>query len=206
MGTKREHDNELEVDIYELENSKKQLTPDVATKEGFIVPIKNPDITTQTIHKKLNSNETDAEPSTFEKELLTMTQNATNDPSTRSPMQVWTRPDLEHNFDPTTHEIIFQQLDAEETSIYVDGKEEGCVRFFGITDTGHSVLCNVLGFRHYFYVPAPRGFPSEFQEFTKYLQNQYSGMIEDVKIEMKESIWEYHAWRTKNPFFENYTH
>lgn len=201
MGTKREHDNELEVDIYELENSKKQLTPDVATKEGFIVPIKNPDITTQTIHKKLNSNETDAEPSTFEKELLTMTQNATNDPSTRSPMQVWTRPDLEHNFDPTTHEIIFQQLDAEETSIYVDGKEEGCVRFFGITDTGHSVLCNVLGFRHYFYVPAPRGFPSEFQEFTKYLQNQYSGMIEDVKIEMKESIWEYHGGQ-KIPFLK----
>lgn len=201
---KREPELDSEIDIFELENKRRRLTSDEVSKEGFIIPIHKNEVNSESLHKKLSANDNDneKEPSSFEKELLTMTQSQSAvEAKSRSPMQVWTRPDLPTEFNPETDDIVFQQLDAEESSIYVSGKEEGCVRFFGITDSGQSVLCNVLGFRHYFYVPVPRGFPSEIDEFKKHLQNIYSGMIEDIDIELKESIWEYHG-NQQLPFFK----
>ncbi|KAG0674457.1 DNA-directed DNA polymerase delta [Pichia californica] len=192
----------LEIDIYELENKRRRLVSDQVSKEGFIIPINNTEVNTETIHKKLNVLDTDVEQSTFEKELITMTQVQTPETKARATTQIWSRPKLPENFTSETYDITFQQLDAEESSILgPSGKDEGCVRFFGVTDSGNSVLCNVLGFSHYFYVPAPRGFPTEFSEFTKHLQSQYSGMVEDVDIELKESIWEYHGDQ-KVPFLK----
>lgn len=197
---KREAGHEL--DIFELENKRRRLTSDQVSKEGFVIPLNNDEVSTESIHKKLNVSETEAEPSTFEKELITMTQAQPVEAKARATTQVWTRPPLPADFTPMTHEINFQQLDAEESSIVgPDGRDQGCVRFFGVTDKGNSVLCNVLGFRHYFYVPAPRGFPTEFDEFTRSLKSQYQNMIEDVGIELKESIWEFHGDQ-KVPFLK----
>lgn len=193
-----------ETDIYELENKRRCLTSDQVSKEGFVIPINNVEVNTETIHKKLSVPETEAEPSSFEKELLTMTQEqstAETSKIARASTQIWSRPQLNEDFNPQTTDINFQQLDAEEANIYTSGKEEGCVRFFGVTDNGNSVLCNVLGFRHYFYVPAPRGFPTEYDEFTKELKQHFPGMIEEIDIELKESIWEYHGDQ-KVPFLK----
>ncbi|TID23937.1 hypothetical protein CANINC_003098 [Pichia inconspicua] len=200
---KRENFNDLETDIYTLENKKRRLNDYEVSKEGFIIPInKDVNVDTNSIHRKLNGNDLDNEPSSFEKELLTMTQ-AQSEPDlkTRGPMQLWTRPELPASFDSTTTDINFQQLDAEESSISNNSKEEGCVRFFGVTDNGYSVLCNVTGFKHYFYVPAPRGFPTDFSKFTEHLKSQYGAMIEDVDVELKQSIWEYHGDQ-KLPFLK----
>ena len=59
---------------------------------------------------------------------------------------------------------------------------------FGITQEGHSVLCNVTGFIHYFYCPVPKGFEENLTEFTNYLKATFDG-IERVEITSKESIW-----------------
>ncbi len=210
MTSKRETDTDdaLEIDIYALENKRRCLSNNEVTKEGFIIPIKSSAemvVDTDSISKKLTTADVDVQPSSFEKELVKMTTEAgvdIDDVKSRSPVQIWSRPSLPADFDLETHDINFQQLDAEESTIVgPDGREQGCVRFFGVTENGHSVLCNVLGFRHYFYVPAPRGFPTEFQEFTKQLQNSYAGMIENVEIELKQSIWEYHGDQ-KLPFLK----
>ena len=198
MTVKREGGEELEIDIYELENKRRCLSNNEVTKEGFVIPIHNNEVNTETIDKKLNTQESQVESSSFEKELLTMTNDTKE---FRNPVQIWGRPELPKNFDIATHDINFQQLDAEESSLISGGKEEGCARFFGITDNGNSVLCNVTGFSHYFYAPAPKGFPTEFSEFTKYLRGYYPNMIEDVEIEMKLSIWEYHGDQ-KLPFLK----
>ena len=114
------------------------------------------------------------EPSEFERELLDITQ-AVHD----STDQTWDRPPLPSSFE----DISFQQLDAEE---YHD--REIHMLGFGITQEGHSVLCNVTGFIHYFYCPVPKGFEENLTEFTNYLKATFDG-IERVEITSKESIW-----------------
>lgn len=125
----------------------------------------------------------DVEPSRFEKELLVMNGSKTVED------QVWDRPTLPNDFDPNTHDLSFQQLDAEEA--LTDGSS--AIRFFGVTEQGYSVHCNVTGFLHYFYVPAPSNFRKEhIPEFLTYLKSSFSG-VHSIELHFKESIWGYNG-------------
>ncbi|KAH3671239.1 hypothetical protein WICMUC_004756 [Wickerhamomyces mucosus] len=126
------------------------------------------------------------EPSRFEKELVSMS----NDISAKSAEdQIWDRPTIPKDFSSLNNDISFQQLDAEEA--LTDGSS--AIRFFGVTEEGHSVHCNVTGFKHYFYVPAPSNFRKEHvEEFTRYLKENFQG-IDTIELKMKESIWGYNG-------------
>lgn len=136
------------------------------------------------------------EPSEFERELLDMTQVATKFGNEED--QNWDRPKLPDDFNPKEWDLTFQQLDAEETTT----GDNTTARFFGITEEGYSVLCNVLGFMHYFYVPIPRGFfkDQHLVAFTNYLKSNYDG-VHDVQLKLKESIWGYNN-NNKTPFLK----
>lgn len=130
---------------------------------------------------KTKASKASVEPSKFEKELMTMTKEEV----TNSEDQKWGRPTLPADFQPSTHDISFQQLDAEEA--LTDGSS--VVKFFGVTEEGYSVLCNVTGFLHYFYLPAPLNFRKEhIKDFTQHLQQNFQG-VHSVEICLKESIW-----------------
>lgn len=192
----------LEYDGESLEKRRCVSYAAQVSKEGFKVPLKPSaaSVNTASIHDKLNSKEPQVEPSEFETELLTMVQ----DPSIKhtETRQQWQRPPVDlSNYSASKEDIVFQQLDAEESNLRIANQEESCVRFFGVTSAGHSVLCNVVGFKHYFYVPAPRGFPTEFDDFTPYLNTIYPGHVDSVEISMKESIWGYTGGK-KIPFLK----
>ncbi|CAI5760416.1 unnamed protein product [Candida verbasci] len=148
--------------------------------------------------KKIKRTNPDEEPSKFEKELLDMTQ-AINELGSEED-QNWARPKLPSNFDPDLMDISFQQLDAEE----FNDMDNTHARFFGITQEGYSVLCNVTGFIHYFYSPVPREFSRQdnLNRFIDYLQTNYDGVL-NVEIALKESIWGYNN-NIKTPFFKIY--
>ena len=62
---------------------------------------------------------------------------------------------------------VFQQIDIEEHSEPGKGP---VLRMFGVTEEGHSVLCNVKEFLPYFWVAAPKGFRNEdCKDFVNYL-------------------------------------
>lgn len=132
------------------------------------------------------------ERSTFEKELLDMETKGGTD----SEHQSWDRPPLPQDWN--SHDISFQQLDAEETNL----GDNTVARFFGITDNGNSILCTVTGFLHYFYVPVPRGFSinDDLKPFREYLMNNFQG-IEDIETVNKESIWGFNN-NTKSAFLK----
>lgn len=133
-----------------------------------------------------------SEPSKFELELQAMA------PSSSSPEhQEWSRAPLPSSFDPATTDVHFMQLDAEEATV----GSSLVLRFFGITEDGNSVLCDVTGFMHYMYVPAPPGFREDMvPEFTKYLQ-QGHGLVHLVEVVMKESIWGFNG-NVETPFLK----
>ncbi|RLV89888.1 DNA polymerase delta catalytic subunit [Spathaspora sp. JA1] len=143
--------------------------------------------------KRPNGNE---EPSEFERELLDMTQAVRGIGQEED--QNWSRPSLSSEFDPALNDVSFQQLDAEE----YNERDITSARFFGITEAGHSVLCNVTGFVHYFYVPVPKGFIKDqhMTQFTNYLKVNYEG-IDRVEFTLKETIWGYNR-NIKTPFFK----
>ncbi|OWB54297.1 hypothetical protein B5S28_g142 [[Candida] boidinii] len=151
--------------------------------------------------KKLVSTQIDNEASTFEKELLDMSEKAISEytgETKSSARSNWGRPEV-LNFNPETYDIQFQQLDAEETII----GEASAVRFFGVTEEGHSVLCNVVGFSHYLYVPVPKGLSKDdIESFKAHLSEHYQGILK-IDIAMKESIWGYNN-NTKLPFLKVY--
>ncbi|CAK9442182.1 uncharacterized protein LODBEIA_P59250 [Lodderomyces beijingensis] len=134
-------------------------------------------------------------PSEFEKELVDMTQAVSSMGSGDD--QSWSRPSLPPDFDPAIHDVVFQQLDAEEHN----ENESTYARFFGITQEGYSVLCNVMGFTHYFYSPVPKGFNRDhLHQFTSYLKANYDGVVR-VEIKRKESIWGFNN-NIRTPFFQ----
>ncbi|GMM35040.1 DNA-directed DNA polymerase delta [Saccharomycopsis crataegensis] len=135
------------------------------------------------------------ETSTFEQELLSMTEDVELDSGNDNPEKSWERPLVDIN--PQKNDISFQQLDGDETTI----GPSSAIRFYGVTAEGHSVLCNIIGFMHYFYVPAPSGFRQEHIEgFKRYLGENYKS-IYDVQITDKESIWGYND-NQKLPFLK----
>lgn len=162
---------------------------------GFKLPT-HASFSTINLHRKLTSAQVDNEPSTFEKELVEMSKNKSLDGDGNETIkQIWDRPQVP-KMDPETYDIVFQQLDADETMI----RGMSAARFFGVTMEGHSVLCNVVGFKHYFYVPVPRGFtPADLGDFKRFMSMNYQGIV-DIKIAKKESIWGFNN-NVKLPFF-----
>ncbi|CAN6611264.1 DNA polymerase delta catalytic subunit [Trichomonascus vanleenenianus] len=112
--------------------------------------------------------------------------------------QKWDRPKLV-NFDPDTTDVVFQQIDAEEAVI--DG-EVSVVRIFGVSEEGHSVCCNVTGFLHYFYVPAPVGFTeSHLDNLASAINASVPHSLDHLEIELKESLWGYTGGK-QSPFIK----
>ncbi|GMG47152.1 unnamed protein product [Ambrosiozyma monospora] len=158
---------------------------------GFHMPT-NGSYSTLKLHRKLNANDGEDEPSSFEKELVDMS----NSGKRTAAKQVWTRPTIPE-FEIKDKDIEFQQLDAEETFI----GDKSAARFFGVTKEGYSVLCNVTGFAHYLYVPVPKGLSTDdLRDFKKYLREGYQGIV-DVEIVEKESIWGFNN-NTALPFLK----
>ncbi|KAL1933207.1 hypothetical protein VTP01DRAFT_7297 [Rhizomucor pusillus] len=129
--------------------------------------------------------------SSFEMELSTM-QLEDNDSKTR-----WARappPPL----DPYTEKLVFQQIEADE---YMDwGSRKPVVRFYGVTESGNSVVCHVHGFLPYFYFPAPVGFQ---KTHLAALKNTLSSEIQihNVEIRMKQNLYGYRGDQ-KSPFIK----
>ncbi|EDO17646.1 hypothetical protein Kpol_1004p20 [Vanderwaltozyma polyspora DSM 70294] len=145
--------------------------------------------------------------STFEQELSQMEHEIAelDEQSTES----YPRKPLDPEFSPETHDISFQQLDCEDSLLpgSKDGSTSYVVRFFGVTDNGHSVLCNVTGFKHYLYVPAPMSAESPSNEdllgFVKHINEQLDNCVDSIEIVEKQSIWGY-SGDSKLPFWKVY--
>ncbi|SCW01883.1 LAFE_0E09384g1_1 [Lachancea fermentati] len=120
--------------------------------------------------------------------------------------KTFARAGLPENFSPQTHSISFQQLDAEQSFLpgFKDSNTSAVVRFFGVTDQGHSVLCNVTGFRHYLYVPAPADFTAQdIPAFLKHLNGSFENNVDNIEIVDRQSIWGY-SGNSKLPFLKVY--
>lgn len=136
--------------------------------------------------------QTAPEPSSFEQELTKLTQDIK---SSDADDQKWARPGMD-KWDSSKQDLTFQQLDAEEATL--DG--DTIVRMFGITMEGHSVLCNITGFKHYLYVAAPVGFrQSDIPALKASMDNVYPRMVDRVEIAMKESLWGF-SGNVQSPF------
>ncbi|KAM3161847.1 DNA polymerase [Lachancea thermotolerans] len=145
-------------------------------------------------------------PTQFEEQLSSMDHDAVN-AQEHGQEKTWSRESLPSDFSSQTHSISFQQLDAEQSFIpgYVDQNTSAVVRFFGVTDQGHSVLCSVTGFRHYLYVPAPAGFTQQdIHGFLEYLNSSYDNTVDEIEITARQSIWGY-SGTAKLPFLKIYT-
>lgn len=133
--------------------------------------------------------------STFERELsLLEHETATNYEEKHIN---YARKSLPLNFNSEDNDISFQQIDAEQ-SFLPDIKDENTssvVRFFGVTNEGYSVLCNVTGFKHYLYVPEPNfdeaRDPKMREEFIKYLNEMFDNQIDSIEVVLRQSIWGY---------------
>ncbi|GAV51761.1 hypothetical protein ZYGR_0AF02320 [Zygosaccharomyces rouxii] len=117
------------------------------------------------------------------------------------------RDPLPRDFHPDTHDVSFQQLEAEQSTL-PSSKDEGTstiVRFFGVTKDGHSMLCNVTGFKHYLYVPVPSDpeaqDPHEVAAFTRYLNETFENTVDRIDIVAKQSIWGYNG-DSMLPFYQ----
>ncbi|KAG0670580.1 DNA-directed DNA polymerase delta [Maudiozyma exigua] len=122
----------------------------------------------------------------------------------------YSRNALPSDFSSETHDISFQQIDVEQTTMnYVNDEDTShVVRFFGVTNDGHSVLCNVTGFKHYLYVPQPAADnandESKRKEFISYLNDNYNNSVSSIEVVPRQSIWGY-SGDTKIPFWRVYT-
>ncbi|AGO14239.1 AaceriAFL189Wp [[Ashbya] aceris (nom. inval.)] len=115
----------------------------------------------------------------------------------RNQQQLWSRDKLPVEFAAETHDITFQQLDAEQAVLpgCTDGGTSAVVRFFGVTERGHSVLCSVTGFKHYMYVPAPANFDerADVPVLVDYLNDMFDGVVDSIEVCRKQSIWGYNG-------------
>ncbi|KAJ2335750.1 DNA polymerase delta catalytic subunit [Coemansia sp. RSA 2681] len=88
-------------------------------------------------------------------------------------------------------------------------------RLFGVTESGHSVVCYVQGFFPYFYCPAPDGFKEEYvsqvvAELNRLAQSTSGGSagrgattdaVVGIEMCMKEPMFGYYD-NKKAPFFK----
>ncbi|CCF60602.1 hypothetical protein KAFR_0K02460 [Kazachstania africana CBS 2517] len=144
--------------------------------------------------------------SAFERELSELEHEAAE---IQEKSNHYSRDPLPADFTPETHDISFQQIDAEQSIIpgFKDANTSTIVRFFGVTNTGHSVLCNVTGFKHYLYVPQPSidnaNDPQQREEFVKYLNEMFDNAVDSIEVVPKQSIWGY-SGDDKIPFWKVY--
>lgn len=180
--------------------SKRQLDEQLSahslppSSQGVIGSQDGVDASQEHLLKKLKQDVNIDVPSNFERELVKMSDNNAQDQE----HQKWDRPPLPKGYN--TEDISFQQLDGEE----MVHNDDMMARFFGITENGNSILCNVVGFVHYFYVAVPRGFSIDdnLTAFTNYMMSSFNG-IKKIEIAAKESIWGYND-NKKIPHFKIY--
>ncbi|EWC46541.1 DNA polymerase delta catalytic subunit [Drechslerella stenobrocha 248] len=140
--------------------------------------------------------------STFEEDLGRLTQeigglkgaNAEKD-------QKWARPSLD-DWVPNEADLVFQQIDVEE-GVWDD---KTCVRLFGVTETGHSVLLHVTDFLHYIYLQAPVGFDhSHIQPYQEFVQQRVGGgnetVVASVQVVMRENLYGFQG-NQKSPYIK----
>lgn len=73
---------------------------------------------------------------------------------------------------------------------------------FGVTEIGNSVLCNITGFLHYFYVAAPVGFSKDdIPQLEQSLHQIFPHAVQRVEMVLKESIWGY-SGNKRSPFLK----
>ncbi|KAK6005069.1 hypothetical protein QM012_007848 [Aureobasidium pullulans] len=115
--------------------------------------------------------------------------------------QQWARPSLD-DFDETRDNLCFQQIEAEEGTLH-GGKT--CVKLFGVTETGHSVLLHVTDFMHYLYVAAPSSFQqSDCEPFKAYLEThlaQHQPAIYSVQMVLRENLYGFQG-NVKSPYLK----
>lgn len=144
-------------------------------------------------------------PSSFELQLQKMEDESEE---IIDPKLAWARPPLPR-IDPKNDPIIFQQIEVDDytkleddmyTGDYSSRKLVPVIRFYGCTENGNSVVCNVHGFHHYFYVPAPNNFTEK--HIPKFLEGLDSpNEVKEVTIALKESIYNYHG-NQKSPYLK----
>ncbi|KAF2816916.1 DNA polymerase delta catalytic subunit [Mytilinidion resinicola] len=130
--------------------------------------------------------------SQFEEQLEKLTQEISGLKENNSERdQQWERPGL-GDFDEKKDNLCFQQIDAEEGTLN-GGKTT--VKLFGVTETGHSVLLHVTGFRHYMYVAAPAGFTqADCQPLKAYIETRleyHAPAVQSVQLVARENIYGY---------------
>ncbi|KAF3171679.1 DNA-directed DNA polymerase delta [Orbilia oligospora] len=140
--------------------------------------------------------------SSFEEDLGRLTQeigdlkgaNAETD-------QKWARPSMD-DWKPNEADLIFQQIDTEDG--YWNGKP--CVRLFGVTESGHSILLHVTDFQHYLYVQAPVGFnQSHILPYRDFLQHRVGAggadVIASTQLVMRENLYGFQG-NQKSPYIK----
>ncbi|CAO3683082.1 unnamed protein product [Umbelopsis vinacea] len=137
----------------------------------------------------------------FEDTLINFAEEDQLDSKIENTEKSWAR-STPPKLNPATDNLVFQQIEADEYMDYTINRP--VVRFFGVTDSGNSVLCHVQGFLPYFYVPAPVGFlPTHVESFKRALISSLGiqGSIVNVEICLKQSIYGYHG-NSKSPFIK----
>ncbi|KAK9459194.1 DNA polymerase family B-domain-containing protein [Lipomyces oligophaga] len=136
-------------------------------------------------------------PSKFEEDLESISKELEEIQDQSAFDQKWARPVLEP-FDSRSTEIHFQQIDAEEA--IQDGN--ATVRLFGVTEHGHSIMCNLTGFHHYFYVQAPYGFEQyHINSLTNYLLHAFPDAIWGIEMTTRWSLM-YYLGDKPSPFLK----
>lgn len=143
--------------------------------------------------------------STFETEVLEKISQGISDlkQNNTEKDQSWARPPVPKDFSAATHNLCFQQIEAEEGTLHGGSPT---VKLFGVTDEGNSVMLHVKDFKHYLYVAAPSGFsPQDCMPFRAYLETQvaqqHQSVIHSVQMVMRESIYGFQN-NTQNPFLK----
>ncbi|QEU63049.1 Pol3 [Kluyveromyces lactis] len=152
---------------------------------------------------KVNDTMGKGNPTAFEEELSLMDHELV-EKTECGQSKVWSRVPIPADFNAKTSDISFQQLDAEQAMLpgQYDSNTNIVIRFFGVTDKGNSILCNVTGFKHYLYVPAPLGFHQEnILTLQQYLNEHYENNVDSIKIVPKQSIWGF-SGDAKIPFLQ----
>ncbi|KAL8934824.1 MAG: hypothetical protein Q9211_005029 [Gyalolechia sp. 1 TL-2023] len=115
--------------------------------------------------------------------------------------QQWNRPSL-GDFDERKDSLTFQQIEAEEGTLH-GGRT--CIKLFGVTETGHSVLLHVTDFLHYLYVAAPVSFSKDDCDgFRSYLDAQIAShepAIHSVQMVLRENLMKFQG-NQKSPYLK----
>ncbi|KAK6505129.1 DNA-directed DNA polymerase delta [Arthrobotrys musiformis] len=141
--------------------------------------------------------------STFEEDLGRLTQGLGDLKGANGETdQKWARPSMD-DWKPNEVDLIFQQIDTE------DGywNDKPCVRLFGVTESGHSVLLHVTDFQHYLYVQAPVGFnQSHILSYRDFLQQRIGAggteaIIAGTQLVMRENLYGFQG-NQKSPYIK----